>query len=76
MGSKNYNIVSNTNGNVPTQFAHFTVPLPQDGLMNPAHSQTLATASFTNSLHDNNSLSSAIFLTRAITHNLFIYYLL
>ena len=42
--------------------------------MNPAHSQTLATASFTNSLDDNNSLSSAIFLTRSITHCLFIIY--
>ena len=29
--------------------------------MNPAHSQTLPAALFTDSLHDHNSLSSAIF---------------
>lgn len=38
--------------------------------MNPAHSQTLAAALFTDSLHDHNSLSSA----RSVTHFLFIIY--
>ena len=47
--------------------------------MNPAHSQTLAAALFTDSLHDHNSLSSAIFffqstVTRSVTHFLFIIY--
>ena len=47
--------------------------------MNPAHSQPLATASFTDFLHDNNSLSSAIFffqltVTRSLIHCLFVIY--